>query len=54
VQKTSKTNDKITAISVSTWKDWGQGKWSLLGTYQALNENAVFTQWNNQTEASNN
>ncbi|TRU81409.1 MAG: hypothetical protein EWV76_21375 [Microcystis novacekii Mn_MB_F_20050700_S1] len=52
VQKTSKTNDKITAISVSTWKDWGQGKWSLLGTYQALNENAVFTQWNNQTEAS--
>jgi RHS repeat-associated protein len=50
VQTTSKTDDKITAIAVSTWKDWGQGKWGLLRTYQALNENAVFTQWNNQTE----
>lgn len=50
VQMTNKTDNKTTAISVSTWKDWGQGKWGLFKTYQALNENVVFGQWNNQTE----
>ena len=50
VQTTSKTNEQITAIAVSTWKDWGQGKWGLDKTYQALNENAIFEQWDSKTE----
>ena len=29
VQTTNKTNDQTTAIAVSTWKDWGEGKWGL-------------------------
>jgi RHS repeat-associated protein len=50
VQTVSKTNEKTTAIAVSTWKDWGDGKWGLFRTYQGLNESAVFEQWDNQTE----
>lgn len=50
VQTVSKTNDKTTAIAVSTWKDWGEGKWGLYRTYQGLNKDAVFDQWDNQTE----
>ncbi len=50
VQTTNKTNEKTTAISVSTWKDWGQGKWGLFRSYQAKQEKAVFEQWDNSTE----
>ncbi|MDJ0534482.1 MAG: polymorphic toxin-type HINT domain-containing protein [Xenococcaceae cyanobacterium MO_207.B15] len=50
VQTVSKNNDQTTAIAVSTWKDWGEGKWGLYRTYQGLNESAVFEQWNNQNE----
>lgn len=50
VQTVSKNNDKTTAISVATWKDWGEGKWGLYKSYQGLNEFAIFEQWNNQTE----
>ncbi|MGK7875100.1 MAG: hypothetical protein AB4426_17920 [Xenococcaceae cyanobacterium] len=49
-RRSTQTNDKTTAIAVSTWKDWGQGNWGLDKTYQALNENAVFEQWDSQTE----
>ncbi|MFK0732348.1 MAG: RHS repeat domain-containing protein [Gloeotrichia echinulata GP01] len=48
VQTVSKTNDEITAIAASTWKDWGEGKWGVDRTYQALNKDAIFGQWNNQ------
>ncbi|MBO1350517.1 MAG: RHS repeat-associated core domain-containing protein [Hormoscilla sp. GUM202] len=50
VQTVSKTNDKTTAIAVSTWKDWGGGKWGLYRTYQAVKETAVFDKWDNSTE----
>ncbi len=50
VQTTSKTNEQTTEIAVSTWKDWGQGKWGLYRTYQGLNEDAVFEQWDSKTE----
>ncbi|NEN95448.1 MAG: hypothetical protein F6K50_07890 [Moorea sp. SIO3I7] len=50
VQTVSKNNDKTTAIAVSTWKDWGGGKWGLYRTYQGLNEDAVFDQWDNLSE----
>ncbi len=50
VQTINKTNDKTTAIAVSTWKDWGEEKWGLYRSYQGLNENAVFDRWNNQNE----
>ena len=50
VKTVSKTNEKTTAIAVSTWKDWGDGKWGLFRIYQGLNESAVFEQWDNQTE----
>lgn len=50
VQDVRKTNDKITAIAVATWKDWGEGKWGLYRSYQGLNESAVFEQWDSQTE----
>ncbi len=50
VQTTNKTNEKTTAISVSTWKNWGDDKWGLFRSYQAKQENAVFKQWDNSTE----
>ncbi|MBC6476969.1 MAG: hypothetical protein GDA56_03395 [Hormoscilla sp. GM7CHS1pb] len=50
VQTVSETNDKTTAIAVSTWKDWGEEKWGLYKSYQALKETAVFEQWDNSTE----
>ncbi|NET24832.1 RHS repeat domain-containing protein [Okeania sp. SIO1I7] len=50
VQTINKTNDKTTAIAVSTWKDWGEEKWGSFRSYQGLNENAVFDDWNNQNE----
>ena len=50
VQTSSKTNEQITAISVSTWKDWGNGKWGLDKTYQALKESASFDHSIGQTE----
>ncbi|NEP53165.1 MAG: hypothetical protein F6K65_31940, partial [Moorea sp. SIO3C2] len=45
VQTTNQVNEKITAISVSTWKDWGDGKWGEFKTYQAKTETATFEQW---------
>jgi len=50
VQTTNKTDAKTTAISVSTWKDWGNDKWGLFKSYQAKQENAVFKEWDNSTE----
>ncbi|MDY7008986.1 MAG: hypothetical protein SWX82_35050, partial [Cyanobacteriota bacterium] len=50
VQSINKTNEKTTAIAVSTWKDWGEEKWGVYRSYQGLNENAVFDEWNNQSE----
>ena len=50
VQTTSQTNDTITAIAVSTWKEWETDKWGVYKTYQAKTETATFDQWNNQTE----
>ncbi|HAC64988.1 MAG TPA: hypothetical protein DCF68_16015 [Cyanothece sp. UBA12306] len=50
VETTNKTNDQITAIAVSTWKDWGGNKWGLYRSYQGLNKDAIFDQWNNQIE----
>lgn len=52
IQTISKTDDKTTAIAVSTWKDWGENKWGVHKTYQALNEKATFDNWNSQTEPS--
>ncbi|MEB3340092.1 hypothetical protein [Okeania sp.] len=50
VQTINKTNDKTTAIAVSTWKDWGEEKWGLSRSYQALKATAVFDKWDNSTE----
>ncbi|NEQ38786.1 MAG: RHS repeat-associated core domain-containing protein [Okeania sp. SIO3I5] len=50
VQTINKTNDKTRAIAVSTWKDWGEEKWGVYRSYQGLNENAVFDEWDNQNE----
>jgi len=50
VQTTNQTNGKTTAIAVSTWKNWQENKWGEYRGYKGTNENAVFEQWDNQTE----
>jgi hypothetical protein len=31
--------------TVTTWRDWGQGRWAPDAAYQALDKDAVFTAW---------